>query len=73
MLQIGCAWGGRGTPNPCARTKTYAKPSGGSGGVVARCGTVLIFLGIVPGEEAHRKPLWRVFPNACGWSPEAFG
>jgi hypothetical protein len=33
----------------------------------------LMFLGILPGEEAHLKPLWRVFPNACGWSPEACG
>ena len=34
-------------------------------------GTFLLFLEILPGEEAHRK--WRVFPNACGWSSEAFG
>ena len=39
----------------------------------ARCGTFLIFLEILPGGEAHRKPLWRVFPNAWGWSPHAFG
>ena len=42
-------------------------------GVVTRCGTFLMFPEILPGEEAHCKPLWWVFPNACGWSPEAFG
>ena len=41
--------------------------------VRARCGTFLMFMEILPGEEAHRKPLWQVFPNACEWSPEAFG
>ena len=30
-------------------------------------------LEILSSEEAHRKPLLRVFPNACGWSPKAFG
>ena len=40
--------------------------------VRARCGTFLMFLEILPGEAAHRKPLWQVFPNACGRSPEAF-
>ena len=39
----------------------------------ARCGTFLMFLETSPGEEAHRKPRWRMFPNACEWSPEAFG
>ena len=41
--------------------------------VRARCGPFPVFLGILPGGEAHNKPLWRVFPNACGWSPKAFG
>ena len=27
--------------------------------VHARCGTFLMFLEILPGEEAHCKPLWR--------------
>ena len=27
---------------------------------------------IVPSEEARRQTVWRVFPSACGWSPEAF-
>ena len=61
-------------------TWVLLSPRGGGGGqqrhvegVVARCGTFLMFLQILPGEEAHRKPLWRVFLNACGWSPEAFG
>ena len=40
-------------------------------GVVVRCGRML--LETVPSEEAHGKPLWRALPNACGWSPEAFG
>ena len=40
-----------------------------SEGAVARCGTFLMFLEMVPGEEAHRKPLRRGFPNACGGSP----
>ena len=39
----------------------------------ARCGPFPVFPGILPGGEAHNKPLWRVFPNACGWSPKAFG
>ena len=39
----------------------------------AQCGTFLMILQILPTEEAHCKPLWQVFPNACGWSPEAFG
>ena len=29
-----------------------------------RCGTFLMFVEILPGEEVHCKPLWRVFPNA---------
>ena len=40
--------------------------------VCARCGTFLMFVEILP-SEAHRKTLWQVSPNACGWSPEAFG
>ena len=35
-------------------------------GARAGVGTFLMF-------PEHCKPLWRVFPNACGWSPEAFG
>ena len=31
-------------------------------------GTFLMFLEILPSEEAHRKPLWRVFPK-CLWMP----
>ena len=42
---------------------------GDAKGVVARCGPFPMFPGILPGEEAHCKPLWRVFPNGCGWSP----
>ena len=29
-----------------------------------------MFWGILPSEEAHCKPLWRVFPNGCGWAPD---
>ena len=41
--------------------------------VRAQCGTFLMFLEILSGEEADCKSLWWVFPNACGWSPEALG
>ena len=41
--------------------------------VRTRCGTVLMFLEILLSKETHRKPLWRVSPDACGWSPEAIG
>ena len=40
-------------------------PSGAAFRTVrTQCGTFLMFLEIVPGEEAHGKPLWRVFRNA---------
>ena len=59
----------------------YSNPSFGPLGVLshgartvrARCGPCPVFPGILPSGEAHNKPLWRVFPNACGWSPKAFG
>ena len=47
--------------------------SHGARTVHARCGPFPVFPGILPSGEAHNKPLWRVFPNACGWSPKAFG
>ena len=41
--------------------------------VRAQCGTFMMFLVMLPGEEPHCKPLWEVFPNADGWYTHAFG
>ena len=82
------AWGrrvhcqGRRCPSIRAPTNIVRGPGSGLGcppqrgccrTVRARCGPFPVFPGILPGGEAHHKPLWRVFPNACGWSPKAFG
>ena len=69
-----CLWPSRACCIPFCCLPLPCPPLGGCCCTVrARCGTFLMFLEILPSEEAHCKPLWWVFPNACGWSPEAFG
>ena len=72
LLCLVCPHGGAGK-HTTARWVRWEVRLGVLSAPGAGCGTFRMFLEIAPGEEAHRKPLRRVFPNACGWSPEAFG